>query len=134
MARVKDPSHFIFYHCKVLTHVVLVVVLCALKAVLKLVIIFVHLVIVRAYVLCHVVQIHALEDQVMTVMVTCVIPVAVLHVEEIVVLARAVLDVVLLVVIYHVIIGVIMCVHKEHRVELLLVRPQADIIMKQDNL
>ena len=110
MARVKDPSHFIFYHCKVLTHVVLVVVLCALKAVLKLVIIFVHLVIVRAYVLCCVVQIHALEDQVMTVMVTCVIPVAVLHVEEIVVLARAVLDVVLLVVIYHVIIGAIMCV------------------------
>ena len=110
MARVKDPSHFIFYHCKVLTHVVLVVVLCALKAVLKLVIIFVHLVIVRAYVLCRVVQIHALEDQVMTVMVTCVIPVAVLHVEEIVVLARAVLDVVLLVVIYHVIIGAIMCV------------------------
>ena len=46
----------------------------------------------------------------MTVMVTCVIPVAVLHVEEIVVLARAVLDVVLLVVIYHVIIGAIMCV------------------------
>ena len=98
MARVKDPSHFIFYHCKVLTHVVLVVVLCALKAVLKLVIIFVHLVIVRAYVLCRVVQIHALEDQVMTVMVTCVV------------LARAVLDVVLLVVIYHVIIGAIMCV------------------------
>ena len=55
MARVKDPSHFIFYHCKVLTHVVLVVVLCALKAVLKLVIIFVHLVIARVYVLCHVV-------------------------------------------------------------------------------
>ena len=26
MARVKDPSHFIFYYCKVLTHVVLVVV------------------------------------------------------------------------------------------------------------
>ena len=110
MARVKDPSHFIFYHCKVLTHVVLVVVLCALKAVLKLVIIFVHLVIVRAYVLCRVVQIYALEDQVMTVMVTCVIPVVVHIVEEIVGLARAGLDVVLLVVIYHVIIGAIMCV------------------------
>ena len=62
----------------------------------------------------------------MTVMVLYVIPVVVLHVEEIVVLARAVLDVVLPVVIHHVIIGVIMCVHKEHRVELLLVRPQAE--------
>ena len=75
----------------------------------------------------------------MTVMVLCVIPVVVLHVEEIVVLTRAVLDVVLLVVIYHVIIGVSVYVKiavllNHHRVELLLVRPQADIIMKQDNL
>ena len=62
----------------------------------------------------------------MTVMVLYVIPVVVLHVEEIVVLARAVLDVVLPVVIFRVITGVIMGVHKEHRLELLLLRPQAE--------
>ena len=65
------------------------------------------------------------EDRAMIVMVLYVIPVVVIVVVEIVVLARAVLDVVLPVVIFRVIIGVIMCVHKEHRVELLLVRLQA---------
>ena len=90
---------------------VLVVLLCALKVVLKLVIVFVHLVTARVYVLCHVVQIHALEDQVMTVMVLCVIPVAVLVAEEtVVLLVHAVLDAVLTDVIPHVIIGAIMCV------------------------
>ena len=46
----------------------------------------------------------------MIVMVTCVILVVVVLVQEIVVLARAALDVVLLDVIPHVMIGAIMCV------------------------
>ena len=107
---------------------------------MELVIVFVNLVIVKTLVLYHVVTLHVPEKQVMTVMALYVIPVAVLHVEEIVNLARrAALDVLLMDVIHHVIIGVSVYVKiavllNHHHVELLLVRPQADIIMKQDNL
>ena len=75
------------------------------------VIVFVHLVTARVNVLCHVVQMHALEDQVMTVMVLCVIPVVVIVVEETVVLVvHVAVNALLTDVIPHVIIGVIMCV------------------------
>lgn len=90
---------------------VLVVLLCALKVVLKHVTLCVSLLIVRVYVLCHVVQIYALEDQAMTVMVLRVMLVAEFLVAEIVLLVAHVEETVLLTdVIPHVIIGVIMCV------------------------
>ena len=115
-----------------LTHVVLVVAHLVLVVVVELVIVFVNLVVVRVNVLYHVVTLHALKKQAMAVMVLCVIPVAVLHVEEIVNLARhAVLGVLLMDVIHHVIIGVSVYVKiavllNHHRVELLLVRPQVE--------
>ena len=115
-----------------LTHVVLVVAHLVLVVVVELVIVFVNLVVVNALVLYHVVTLHALKKQAMIVMVLCVIPVAVLHVEEIVNLARhAVLGVLLMDVIHHVIIGVSVYVKiavllNHHRVELLLVRPQVE--------
>ena len=93
------------------------------------VIVFVNLLIVKTLVLYRAVTLHVPEKQAMTVMVLCVIPVAVLHVEEIVNLARhAVLGVLLMDVIHHVIIGVSVYVKiavllNHHRVELLLVRP-----------
>ena len=96
------------------------------------VIVFVNLVIVNALVLYHVVTLHVPWKQAILVMVLYVIPVAVLHVEEIVNLARhAVLDVLLMDVIHHVIIGVSVYVKiavllNHHRVELLLVRPQVE--------
>ena len=93
----------------------------------------------NALVLYRVVTLHVPWKQAMIVMVLYVIPVAVLHVEEIVNLVVVQLDVVLMDVIPHVIIGVSVYVKiavllNRHHVDLLLVRPQADIIMKQDNL
>ena len=102
--------------------------------------VFVNLVIVKTLVLYRVVTLHVPWNRAMIVMVLYVIPVVVLVVEEIVNLARhAVLDVLLVGVIPHVIIGVsvyvkIAALLNRHHVELLLVRPQADIIMKQGNL
>ena len=107
---------------------VLVVVLRVLEVVVELVIVFVNLLIVNALVLYRVVTLHVPEKQAMLVMALYVIPVAVLHVEEIVNLARhAVLDVLLMDVIHHVIIGVSVYVKiavllNHHHVELLLVR------------
>ena len=104
-----------------------------LEVVVELVKVYVHLLIVKANVLCHVVQIYALVDQVMIVMVLCVTLVVVVLVEEIVLMEVVHLTVLLTDVIPHVLIGVITCVHKEHHVELLLVRPQAeDIIIVQN--
>ena len=98
-----------------------------LEVVVELVKMYVHLLIVKLFVLCHVVVIHVPENQAMTVMVLCVIPVVVILVVETVLLVAHVEETVLLMdVIHHVIIGVITCVHKEHHVELLLVRPQAE--------
>ena len=111
---------------------VLVVVLRVLEVVVELVIVFVNLLIVNALVLYRVVTLHVPEKQAMLVMALYVIPVAVLHVEEIVNLARhAVLDVLLMDVIHHVIIGVSVYVKiavllNHHHVELLLVRPQTE--------
>ena len=86
---------------------VLVVVLRVLEAVVELVTIIVHSSIVKPIVTRFVVVLIVMDTQVMTVMVLCVIPVAVLHVEEIVNLARhAVLGVLLMDVIHHVIICV----------------------------
>ena len=91
----------------------------------------VHLLIVAVIVIQTVIMVvHIIAA--MTVMVLCVIPVAVLHVEEIVNLARhAVLGVLLMDVIHHVIIGVSVYVKiavllNHHRVELLLVRLQVE--------
>ena len=95
------------------------------------VIVFVNLVIVNALVLYHVVTLHVPWKQAILVMVTYVMPVVGLNVEEIVKVVHVQLDVVLMDVIPHVIIGAMVYVKvvallNHHRVELLLVRPQTE--------
>ena len=104
---------------------VLVVVLCVLEVVMYLVRTCVHLLIVKVDALRDVVAVRVPEDRhrLISVMV-CVITVViiVLVAEEIVTLV-VYLDVILMDVILHVLVCVIAHVHKEHHVDLLLVRP-----------
>ena len=111
----------------ILAHVVLVVVLCVLEVVMYLVRTCVHLLIVKVDALRDVVVLHVPEDRHRLIIVTvCVITVViiVLVAEEIATLVVH-LDVILMDVILHVLVCVIAHVHKEHYVDLLLVRPQA---------
>ena len=102
-----------------------------LEIVLELVIVFVRLVLVRVFVLCHV-ELAVVSDKVlMDVTVLYVILVVEPVVEEIVLVNRALLSVLLLDVIRHVLTIVMVYVdkvaHPKHLgVELLLVRPQAE--------
>ena len=84
-----------------------------------------HLLIVKVDVLGHAVALYVAVYQVMIVTVyVMAVVILVLVAEEIVTLV-VYLDVILMDVILHVLVCVIAHVHKEHHVDLLLVRPQA---------
>ena len=105
-------------------------ILIVLEIVLELVTIFVRLLIVKVFVLCHVEPLLVLKNLLMDVTVLCVILVVeILIAEETVLVHRARLIVILADVIHHVLVIVMVYVDKVAQlerlgVEVLLVRPQ----------